>query len=67
MMFFKRRYTQNLFPLLSMYDQFIEYDIQKESYNGYPLKTIECGHVTGAINSSELRNHILYVLKTVGR
>jgi hypothetical protein len=64
---FTRQDTQNLFPLLSKYDQFIEYDIQKESYNGYPLKTIECGHVTGAINSSELRNHILSVLRSIDK
>lgn len=64
---FNRRDTQNLFPLLSKYDQFIEYDIQKDSYNGYPLKTIECGHVTGAINSSELRNHILSVLNQISK
>jgi hypothetical protein len=62
---FKRRDTQNLFPLLSKYDQFIEYDVQKESYNGYPLKTIERGHVTGAISAAEHRSHLLSVLKSV--
>lgn len=60
---FKRRKSQNVFPLLSKYDQFIEYAVQRESFSGYPLKTIECGHVTGAINSKELRCHIDDVLK----
>jgi len=64
---FRRRNSQNVFPLLSKYDQFIEYDEQKESYNGCLLKTIECGHVTGAINSKELRKHLFAVLKTVIR
>jgi predicted esterase YcpF (UPF0227 family) len=64
---FEKRNSPNVYPLLAKYDQFIEYDVQKESYNGYPLKTIECGHITGAINSSELRNHILSVLITIGR
>jgi hypothetical protein len=63
---FKRRKSQNVFPLLSKYDQFIEYEIQSESYTDYPLKTIEYGHVTGAINSKGLRNHIVSVLKSVG-
>ncbi len=63
---FKRRNSQNVFPLLSKYDQFIEYDVQSESYTDFPLKTIEYGHVTGAINSKGLRNHIVSVLKSVG-
>lgn len=63
---FERHNTQNVFPLLSKFDQFIEYDVQKETYKGYPLKTIECGHVTGALNTNELRNHLLSVLKFAG-
>ncbi len=59
---FKKIDGQNLYPLLSKYDQFIEYDVQRESYNGYPLKTVDCGHITGAINSKELRKHILSTL-----
>jgi hypothetical protein len=59
---FQRQDANNLFPLLGRYDQFIEHKVQKESYKGYPLKTIECGHVTGAINSGVLREHILQTL-----
>lgn len=60
---FKRVTTPNVFPLLSHYDQFIEYEVQKESYAGHPVKVIENGHVTGALNTKALRNHILEVLQ----
>lgn len=60
---FKRHNTQNVFPLLSKFDQFIEYDVQKETYKGYSLKTIDCGHITGALNKNELRGHLLSVLE----
>lgn len=62
---FEKQNTPNVFPLLARYDQFIEYDVQGESFSGYPLKTIENGHVTGAINSKELRKHLLFVLKNI--
>ena len=60
---FKTTNSPNLFPLLGKYDQFSEYNVQKESYLGYPLKTIKCGHVTGALNTKILKTHILEVLK----
>jgi hypothetical protein len=60
---FKKVTTSNVFPLLGRYDQFIEYDVQKESYAGHPVKVIEKGHVTGALNTKALRNHILEVLQ----
>jgi len=56
---------KNLFPLLAKYDQFIEFEVQKETYNSYPLKTIDRGHVTGAISAMELRNHILNVIDKI--
>lgn len=62
---FKSRNTQNIFPLLSRFDQFIEYNVQLDSYNSYnsyPLNTIECGHVTGALSTKLLKEHILEVL-----
>lgn len=55
--------SKNIFPLLCKYDQFIEYDVQQESYRDYPLKTIEYGHVTGALNTEILKEHILEVFK----
>lgn len=61
---FKTKNKQNLFPLLGMYDQFIEYNVQSKSYEGYPLKTIETGHVTGALSNKILKEHILEVLNS---
>jgi len=56
----------NVFPLLARYDRFIEYEVQKKSYNGYALRTLEAGHVTGALNARELRSHIFQVLEKTG-
>jgi len=59
---FQKQDTNNLFPLLGRYDQFIEYKVQKKSYKGYSLKTIKCGHVTGAVSAKILGEHILETL-----
>lgn len=59
---FKTKNSRNIFPLLCKYDQFIEYGVQRESYKGYPLKTIEYGHVTGALSTEILKERILEVL-----
>lgn len=55
--------TKNVFPLLARYDQFIEYHVQRESYNGFEVQTIEAGHVTAAISANALRNHICGVVE----
>lgn len=55
--------TKNVFPLLARYDRFIEYHVQRESYNGIEVQTIEAGHVTAAINANELRTHIRGVME----
>jgi hypothetical protein len=55
--------TRNVYPLLALHDRFIEYHVQRESYNGYEVKTLEAGHVTAAISANELRAHILDVLE----
>lgn len=60
---FKTKTSQNLFPLLGKYDQFIEYSVQQESYKGYPLKTVEFGHVTGALSTKILKEHIFEVFE----
>ena len=62
---FQKITTPNVFPLLGKFDQFIEYDVQKESYSGHPVKVIETGHVTGALNTKALRSHILNVLQKI--
>jgi hypothetical protein len=53
---------KNVFPILALYDRFIEYDIQKKSYEGHDIKTIEAGHVTGSLNSNVFRAHCLEIL-----
>lgn len=63
---FKRHQTPNVFPLLAIYDQFITYEMQKATYEGHPLKTIACGHITGALRKKTLRHHLLSVLPTPG-
>ena len=55
--------TKNVFPLLARYDQFIEHHVQRESYNGIEVQTIDAGHVTAAIDASALRTHIRGVLE----
>ncbi len=50
---------RNLLPLLARYDQFIRCDRQQKSYSDHPIKIIEKGHITAALSSRELRDHIL--------
>lgn len=65
---FRNIKDKNVFPLLARYDQFIEYDVQKVSYEGYILKTVEFGHVTGSLETKEvLRQHILEVLANINK
>jgi hypothetical protein len=59
---FSRVTSRNVYPLLAIHDRFIEYDIQKNSYEGHSVETIEAGHVTGSLNTLALRDHILKVL-----
>ena len=59
---FSKVTTKNVYPLLAIYDQYIEYDVQKQSYEGHPVETMEAGHVTGSLNNEALKNHILKVL-----
>lgn len=53
---------KNVFPLLARYDQFIVFNTQLEGYRGHEVATLEKGHVTAAVNSLALRNHVLKVL-----
>ena len=56
--------SANVHPLLARYDRFIEYEVQAKSYGNHPIRTIDFGHVTGALQAKVLREHILDVLKT---
>ena len=60
---FSRVTSRNVYPLMAIYDRYIEYNIQKNSFEGHPVETIEAGHVTGSLNTLALRDHILKVLK----
>jgi hypothetical protein len=46
-------------PLLGRYDRIIEYDRQRPSYAGLSISVLEKGHVTGALATAELREHIV--------
>ena len=51
--------TNNVFPLLAKYDQFIEYERQKQSYKDIPIQVLEKGHITAALASNMLTEHLL--------
>jgi len=53
---------KNVYPLLARYDRYVEYNVQKHSYNGHPLEVIKTGHITGVIRFNALRGHILHVM-----
>jgi hypothetical protein len=53
---------KNVFPLLALHDQYIEYAVQKNSYGDHQVKTIPFGHVTASLQAGKLREHILSVL-----
>ena len=55
---FKHVSDQNVFPVLAKYDQYIEFDIQNKTYDNHPIQVLEKGHITGALDSSRLFNHI---------
>jgi pimeloyl-ACP methyl ester carboxylesterase len=56
--------TANVHPLLARHDRFIEYEVQAKSYGNHPIRTIDFGHVTGALQAKVIRDHIMDVLKT---
>lgn len=55
--------SSNLYPMLARHDQYIEYYVQKPAYNGFPLRTIDTGHITGTLRPYLSREHILEVLQ----
>ena len=63
---FSKIATLNVYPLMARFDQFIEYEVQKKSYNGLAVRTIETGHVTAAVNPTELRAHVLNIMEKTG-
>ncbi len=55
--------TDNVFPLLARYDQYIVFERQRECYENRPVRVMERGHITAALSSALLRQHIIDVLK----
>lgn len=49
----------NVFPLLGKHDAIIRFEVQRDSYAGLEVETIEKGHTTGALSYEALRNHML--------
>ncbi|MFW5707732.1 MAG: hypothetical protein ACOC12_07425 [Bacteroidota bacterium] len=60
---YQRRTSNNVAPLLARHDQFIQYDVQRNAYDGFPLTVLEAGHITGALKTAALRNHMLKLLQ----
>lgn len=56
---FQKVKEDNVFPLLARYDQIIQYERQKVCYVNHPINIQEKGHITGALASNVLREHIL--------
>ena len=60
---FEERFTgsnlDNVYPLLARYDQLIRFEVQKRCYPENRIKTIDKGHITGALASADIRAHIL--------
>jgi len=60
---FKKIKENNVFPLLGKYDQYIQYARQKESYPHNDVKSLNTGHVTSFLAGSELKKHILAIIR----
>lgn len=56
---FRQIEDENIFPLLARFDQIITFDVQKSCYKAQEIKVIDKGHITGALASKVLREHIL--------
>lgn len=45
-------------PVLARHDRIVRYPVQRSSYNGRPIETIEGGHLTGSVARREFRQHL---------
>lgn len=52
-------------PLLGRYDRVFEYDRQRPTYDGMSLAVLDRGHVTGALATTALREHVLGAVSDV--
>lgn len=56
---FKKIEDENVYPLLAKFDQIIDFNVQSQCYDKKKVAVINKGHITGALSSDELREHIL--------
>ena len=56
---FTDRDSNNIFPLLARYDQYIDFNRQRNIYPERQLKIIEKGHITGTMTFNALKNHLI--------
>jgi hypothetical protein len=60
---FEKEYSacnlKNVFPLLARFDQFIVYETQSPCYGKTPVKILKKGHITSALSSDLLHDHLL--------
>ncbi|MFB6132603.1 MAG: hypothetical protein ABEJ44_04270 [Halanaeroarchaeum sp.] len=50
--------------LLARHDRYVRYDVQRRAYAPADVKTIEYGHVTGALATGALRDHVAEAVRT---
>ena len=60
---FERVADNNVFPLLARYDRLILYERQARCYGDLPVRVLDRGHVTAALSTDILRDHIVNRLK----
>nr|WP_319475082.1 alpha/beta hydrolase family protein [uncultured Sphaerochaeta sp.] len=60
---FKSCHKSNVYPLMARYDQIIEYERQRRCYGSTPINIIDKGHITGALASHLLSEHVLSAMK----
>lgn len=46
-------------PLLARHDRIVEFDVQRPAFEGHDLAVLEKSHVTGALATNQLREHVL--------
>ncbi len=60
---FEKEYSacnlKNVYPLLARFDQFIVYETQSLCYGKTPVKILKKGHITAALSSDLLHDHLV--------
>jgi pimeloyl-ACP methyl ester carboxylesterase len=64
---FQQVTTANLHPLLARYDQYIEFETETPTYEGYDVVVLEKGHVTATLDADALREHVVGTVRAETR